>query len=343
MKSGLIVLLLLITSVLHGQPNPEAVDYLSRIGEQFNAISKDLMSYTSATSHGKGARKVEKKRQELMSTLKQAEFNVRKLRPFKENSALRDTVVSYLYLSRVVLTEDFGKIVNLEDVAEQSYDAMEAYLLAKELAYEKLDQSFDRVKDQQDIFVKQYEIKLSENESEVSRKLEKASKVHNYYNQVYLVFFKSYKDEAYLMDAMSKGDVNAMEQTKNALASSSTEGLKKLTQIGVYNYDATLKNACSQLLTFLQQEANSKMPGQIDFYLKKDNFEKLKKAIDSKRQNERTQADIDQYNKSLKEYNDAVTRFNTVNNELNKKRSTLIDQWNKSSDDFLAKHVPRYR
>lgn len=339
----LLVPFLLLSQLLAAQPNPDAGEYLGRIGEQFNEISKDLMSYTSATAHGKGARKVEKKRQELIATLKQAEFNVRKLRPFKENSQLRDTVASYLRLSRIVLTEDFGKIINLEDVAEQSYDAMEAYLLAKELAYDKLDQSFDRVKEQQKAFAQKYEIKLIENESELSRKLEKAGKVNGYYNQVYLVFFKSYKDEAYLMEALSKGDVNAMEQTKNALAASSAEGLKKLTQIGVYNYDATLKNACSQMLTFLQQEATDKIPGQIDFYLKKENFEKLKKALDSKRQSDRTQADIDQYNKSLKEYNDAVTRYNTVNNELNKKRGVVFEQWNKAIDDFMAKHTPRYR
>lgn len=339
----LLSVFLLTTSLLHAQSNSDAGEYLERIGEQFYEISKDMMSYTSATAHGKGARKVEKKRQELIATLKQAEFNVRKLRPFKESSQLRDTVVSYLHLSRIVLTEDFGKIINLEDVAEQSYDAMEAYLLAKELAYEKLDLSSDRLKEQQKVFANTYNIKLIENESELSRKLEKAGKVNAYYNQVYLVFFKSYKDEAYLMEALSKGDVNAMEQTKNALATSSAEGLKKLTQIGVFNYDATIKNACSQMLTFLQQEANDKMPGQIDFYLKKDNFEKIKKAFDSKRQNDRTQSDIDQYNKSLKEYNDAVTRYNTVNNELNKKRSVVFEQWNKAIDDFMSKHVPRYR
>lgn len=338
-----LITFLLFSQLLYAQPNPNAGEYLGRIGEQFGEISKDLMSYSSATAHGRGARKVEKKRQELIGTLKQAEFNVRKLRPFNENSQLRDTVASYLHLSRIVLTEDFGKIINLEDVAEQSYDAMEAYLLAKELAYDKLDQSFDRVKEQQKAFAQKYEIKLIENESELSRKLEKAGQVNSYYNQVYLVFFKSTKDEAYLMEALSKGDVNAMEQTKNALAASSAEGLKKLTQIGVYNYDATLKIACSQMLTFLQQEANDKIPGQIDFYLKKENFEKLKKALDSKRQSDRTQEDIDQYNKSLKEYNDAVTRYNTVNNELNKKRSVVFDQWNKAVDDFMAKHVPRYR
>lgn len=178
---------------MYAQPNPNAGEYLGRIGEQFGEISKDLMSYSSATAHGRGARKVEKKRQELIGTLKQAEFNVRKLRPFNENSQLRDTVASYLHLSRIVLTEDFGKIINLEDVAEQSYDAMEAYLLAKELAYDKLDQSFDRVKEQQKAFAQKYEIKLIENESELSRKLEKAGQVNSYYNQVYLVFSKALK------------------------------------------------------------------------------------------------------------------------------------------------------
>jgi hypothetical protein len=341
-KLFVLLLFSLLHSSLHAQ-SPDAGEYLTQIGIQFNEIAKDLMSYTSATARGKGAKKVEKKRQEMIATLKQAEYNVRKLRPFKENSQLRDTVVSYLHLSRIVLSEDFGKIVNLEEVAEQTYDAMEAYLLAKELAYEKLNESFERVSAQQKAFVNEHQIKLVENDSELSKKLETAAKVNSYYNQVYLVFFKSYKNEAYLMDALAKGDVNAMEQTKNALAESSAEGLKKLAQIGLYDGDASLKNACSQLLTFMQLEVKEKMPGQIEFYLKKENYEKLKKAIDTKRPHERTQTDVDQFNKAVKDFNDGVIRYNTVNNELNKKRSTLFELWNKTCEDFLAKHVPRYR
>jgi hypothetical protein len=66
----LLVAFLLLSQMLPAQTNSDAGEYLSRIGEQFGEISKDLMSYSSATAHSKGARKVEKKRQELIGTLK---------------------------------------------------------------------------------------------------------------------------------------------------------------------------------------------------------------------------------------------------------------------------------
>lgn len=321
----------------------DAGAYLEYIGNQFTEVSKDLMSYTSAASHGRGAKKVEKKRQDMLITIKEAERAVRKMKAYQGDHQLRDSVAAYFSLSHLVLREDYGKIVNLEEIAEQSYDAMEAYLMAKELANDKLDLRYESVKEQHDQFAKKNNIRIIETQSKLTQKLETSGKVHTYYNKIYLVFFKSFKDEVYLLDAMAKGDVNSMEQTKNALANSSAEGIGKLTKIGLFNGDAILKNTCQQFLSFYQQEASTKATEQIDFYLKKEKYEKTKKIFDSKRQNDRTQDDIDQYNKAVNEYNSSINTFNTINNELNKKRGDLVNSWNKVSDSFLSKYVPKYR
>ncbi len=60
---------------------------------------------------------------------------------YNGNKALRDSAVSYLKILYSVFNEDYSKLVNMEEIAEQSYDAMEAYLLAQEKAGEKLDQA----------------------------------------------------------------------------------------------------------------------------------------------------------------------------------------------------------
>ncbi len=338
-----IIILILTSYTIRAQESNDAGAYLDHIGNQYTEVSKDIMSYTSAASHGKGARKVEKKRQELIASMKQAESTVRKMRAFQGDHQLRDSAASFFRLSRLVLLEDYGKIVDMEEIAEQSYDAMEAYMLAKERANDKLDHSYEMVREQHSLFAKKNNIRIIENESKLSQKLETSGKVYNYYNKVYLLFFKSYKDEAYLMDALSKGDVNAIEQTRSALSSSSSAGMGKLNEIGLFNYEATLKNACQQFLAFYQKEATDKATEQVDFFLKKEAFEKMKKAFDAKRQGDRKQADIDLYNKSLNEFNQSVNKFNSINNDLNKKRGDLVNLWNKTSDSFLSKYVPRYR
>lgn len=341
-----LLLSLLFVSSYFSQARQTSADphaYLQSIGQQFYQISNDMMSYTSAASHGKSARKVEKKRTELINTIRLAEANVRKMKPFKGDATYRDTVISYLRLNRIVLTEDYGKILDLEDIAEQSYDAMEAYMLAKEKANEKLDIAFEHVSTQQKSFAASHNIKLVDSDSKLSQKIETSGKVLNYYNPIYLIFFKSFKDEAYLMDAIQRNDVNAMEQTKNALLASAETGLDKLGPINAYKGDATLKAACQQVLSFYKMEASQKISEIIDFQLKRENFNKMKAAMDAKRPADRTKEDIDRYNKMINEYNATINKVNAVHNELNKKRSELLNKWNQTSENFLDKHIPKYR
>jgi hypothetical protein len=316
--------------------------YLDHINNQFTMVSNDMMSYTSAASHGKSARKVEKRRTEVMQSLKDAVYNLKKVKPLKGDASLRDSVVSYFQLSALVLKQDYGKIVDLEEVAEQSYDAMEAYMLTKELADQKLHQAFEKAQNEYREFAAKYNIKLVESNSKLSKKLEETDQVMKYYNRLYLIFFKSYKDESYYMKALEKVDLGALEQTKNALLASSTEGLKKASPIQAYSGDKSLKVACDRLLEFYKYEV-AKTTEISDFILKKDNFEKLKKAFDPKRPADRTKEDIDTYNKSVAEYNLAVNKSNAVNNDLNKRRNEAMNVWNKSADDFLNNHVPRHR
>ena len=342
MKGFYLMLVLLAGSTLGGFAQSEAYTYLETIGNEFYEISHSSMSYTSAASHGKSARKVEKRRTELINTIKTAESKIRKMKPFAGDASLRDSVVSYLVLDRLVMTEDYGKIVNMEEIAEQSYDDMEAYLLAKERAEEKLEAAYDRVSEQQKLFANKNNIRIVEGTTKLSKKLEKSGKVLSYYNKIYLLFFKSFKNEAYMLVATSKNDISAMEQTKNALLTSAEQDLEKLGPMPAFNGDNSLKTACQQILAFYKMEASQKVPEMINFQLKQDNFEKMKAALDAKRPADRTKQDVDAYNKAVKEFNDGVNKINALNNDLNKKRNAVQDQWHNASENFLDKHVPKH-
>ncbi len=317
--------------------------YLGFIGAQYDQISESMMSYTSAAAHGKGARKVEKRRVELLQQVKESERNVRRMKPFQKETRLRDSVVSYFNLCYHVLNEDYAKILNMEEIAEQSYDLMEAYLLAKELAESKLDSAAERAGAEYKAFAASNGIKLIEGSSKVADKMKIAGKVNAYQKELFLVYFKSYKNELYFLEAVSKGNVSAMEQSISALKASTDEALAKLTKIQTYNGDGSLRNSCQELIRFYQRETRTHFPAIVDFEIKKENLVKMQKAVEAKRPAERTQEEINALNAAIKEYNNLGNKINAMGEEGNKTRSTLINTWNSRVDGFFDKYTPRHR
>jgi hypothetical protein len=332
---------LFITGTVKAQKT--AVEYLESINKELSAIMTDTWDYTSAVAHGKTARKIDNKRKELIKTSTLAKNRIGRMPAFEGDAGLRDSVVAFLTINYNVLTNDYEKIVNMEEIAEQSYDMMEAYLLAQEKANERLNTAGDRMEAEQKKFAVKNNINLLESKDKVAKKLESAGDVIKYYNEIYLIFFKSFKQEVYLIDAMNRGDLNAMEQNKNALITTSTEGLEKLAAIKPFKGDANLKVACKNMLDFYKEEASTKMPDIIDFYMKKEKLDKVKAAFDAKPEKKRTQQDFDQYNASVNEMNAGSNKYNATNDYLNKTRNTLFEKWNNAAAKFMDVHVPKYK
>jgi hypothetical protein len=323
--------------------NSAAGDYLESINKELNAIMTDTWDYTSAVAHGKTARKIDNRRKDLIKTCQMAKNKISRMSAFQGDSGLRDSVVAFLTLDYNVLTQDYEKIVNMEEIAEQSYDMMEAYLLAQEKADERLNSAGDRMQAEQKRFAANNNINLLENKDKVAKKLENAGDVIKYYNEIYLIFFKSYKQEAYMMDAQNRSDLNAMEQNKNALIATSTEGLAKLAKIQPFKGDGNLKVACKNMLDFYKDEASNKMPDVIDFYMKKEKLNKVKTAFDAKAQNKRTKEDVDQYSAAVNDMNSSLNKYNSNNDAMNKNRSSLLEKWNDGAAKFMDVHVPKYK
>ncbi|MFI5151301.1 MAG: hypothetical protein ACHQRM_16335 [Bacteroidia bacterium] len=316
----------------------EALKYLENIDSQFENISSDMWDYSAAVAHGKSARKVEKRRKEVLASMLDAQNKVKKMTAFEGDKSLRDSVLSYLKLDYNVMNNDYAKIVDMEEIAEQSYDAMEAYLLAQEKATLKLHAASDMLNAQQKTFAAAHNITLIDSKDKIGQKLEAAGIVFKYYNVVYLIFFKSYKQEAYMIDALNKNDLNALKQNADALIKTATEGLKKVDSVKPYNGDGSIKTACQEMLKFYKTEATKDCPVLVAYSVKKENYDKLKKAYDGS--SNHTQADVNEINKASTDLNKAGVEYQKVNDESNKKRSDLINKWTESVARFLDKQVP---
>ena len=120
------------------QSNKAAVDYMNQFSQSFNELKGETWQYLKSITSGKNSRTVDAKRQNLLNKTNLVKAEVSKKGDFNNDASLRNAVVDYLNLSYTVLKEDYDKILNMEEIAEQSYDNMEAYLLAREKANEKL-------------------------------------------------------------------------------------------------------------------------------------------------------------------------------------------------------------
>jgi hypothetical protein len=337
-KTGLVSILLGINQMVCAQKFEKAIDYMNYISTEQKKISKDMWSYTSAIAHGGKARKIDNKRKELIETVSEAKKKIQKMPDFNGDKAYRDSTVSYLTISYIVLSEDYSKIVDMEEIAEQSYDKMEAYMTAEQIANDKLDLSGDMIDNEQKNFATQNKITLTNDKDKLGKNLEKAGEVFKYYNVLYLIFFKSYKQEMYLLEALQKNDVNALEQNKNSLISFSTEGISKLLPIKSFKNDLSIKTACQKTLAFYKKEATEKVGFMRDFILKSDNFKKEQAAFEATKSH--SNQEITTFNKSVNDHNTALATFNKMNTDLSNERNLLLNGWNTSVQNFLDRQIP---
>lgn len=317
-------------------------DYMSYITKADQDITAVYLSYLSAVGHNKSVRKVEKRRQEVLNSISDTRFKIQGMQPWKGDRSYRDSTVSYIKLLYNVFNEDYAKILDMEEIAEQSYDAMEAYMLAQQKAQEKLQEAAENHKELQKEFAAKYNVTLIEEETTLGTKSKQAADLMDHYTEVYLVFFKPYKQEGYLMDAINKRNIIAIEENKNSIQKFADDGLEKLKTMKGYNNDPSLIVACREALQFYKMEA-AKMQAATDFFMKEDNFDKIKKSFDTRPASKRSKQDIDQYNKAVNEMNAAVNDYNSTNKEINKQRQTTIGRWNDAVRKYLDDYMPVQR
>ena len=327
------------TTKVAAQNFENAGEYMEYISKQRENTSKKFMSYASASAHGKRARKVEKLRNKLMEEVQETRMNIASMPPFKGSKAYRDTAVSFMKLYYNVLNDDYSKIVNMEEIAEQSYDAMEAFMLVKDAVDKKLEDGNEKIKKAQEKFAAENNIRLVEGSSKLGDMMNQMHKMNVYYKVIYLYFFKPYKPEAYLQEAVGKGNLTGMEQNKTSLLKYAQEGLEKAKTAGSFEGDNSLVVSLNSMLSFYVKEAGM-VNATSDYLLTKERFEKIKKEYDKK--SDHTKADVDSYNKAVDEMNKSVNVSNNSNNNLNKLRTDALNDWNKTTDKFFDAHTPRY-
>lgn len=330
---------LLLHTVAAAQDN-SPVTSLNQINQAMSKVSEKYLAYISFKAHNNNkVKKAEKKRDAYLEQISQSRYDIANVAYYKGDKSLHEAATSYLKLTSDVMNENYSKVVNLEDIAEQSYDNMEAYLLLQKSINDKMSEAYDNQSKQVDIYCKKYNIELIKDESDLGRKMKKLDEVTDYENKIYLIFFKCSVQETSLMEAIEKKNITSIEQIKSAMVKYADEGLAKLDTTKGYNGDLSLKNSCRSALEFFKKEAE-KTAVITDYYMKEEAFEKIKKNFESNPSAKSDKAEIDKYNKAVNEINSASKQYNQTNQALNQTRKNMYDNWNNAVNTYMDRNVP---
>ncbi|MBS1918412.1 MAG: hypothetical protein JST87_19255 [Bacteroidetes bacterium] len=338
-----IFLLLFFSSFVHAQNLENPGDYMTAITNARGDMDSKYMQYVSAAAHGRRARKVEKLREQVLDNITQSRYKTIDLPKYKGDNSLRQGSIDYIQMCYRVFSEDYKKIINVEELAEQSVDEMQAYLLLQQKVGEKLHEAHAELARITKEFAAKYNVRLVEEQNELGQKMETAAKLNTYIDNVYLSFFKCNWEDQQIVNAMNNRKVNDIEQARNALSKYADEGLKSLDTLKVFDGDPSLANACRQAMQFYKNMADKDIPQLTDYYLKQEEFEKSKKAFESKSSSARTKEDVDNYNKAVKDINNAVNSFNQTNTRVNNNRTQIVNNWQDTEKRFADDHMPHYR
>jgi hypothetical protein len=321
-----------------------AGDYMTAYSNAQVEMDQKYMAYISASAHSRRAKKIEKMRTQALESIDNAKFKTMALPKYKGDNSLRQASIDYIQLCYRIFNEDYSKIVNMEEIAEQSVDQMQAFLLLEEKTSEKLQEASENLAKAEKDFASKYGVNLVDTKDELKDKMGMADKVSDYCDGLYIIFFKCNWEDGQLFKALNAHKLNDAEQARNSLAGFAKEGLEalKADSLRTFQGNPTLAASCREAMQFYGSMAQNEIPKLTDFYLKEENFDKIKKSLEAKGSN-KTKEDVDQYNKAVKDINASVNSFNQLNQDLNKRRQDVVQNWEDAEKTFRDDLIPYYK
>jgi hypothetical protein len=331
-------------SGVYSQTIENAGDYMTAMSNAQLEMNQKYMAYVSASAHSRRAKKIEKLRSQALESINDAKYKATNLPKYKGDNSLRQASIDYIQFCYRIFNEDYSKIVNMEEIAEQSVDQMQAFLLLEEKTSEKLQEANETLTKAEKEFAAKYKVNLVDTKSDLTEKMGMAGKVNSYTDKVYIIFFKCNWEDGQLFSALNAHHLNDAEQARNSLVGFATDGLQQLQSdsIRAFNGNSSLSAGCRDALQFYSNMAKNDVPKLTDFYLKEENFNKIKKFLEAKGSN-RTKEDVDQYNKAVKDINLSANSFNQLNQSLNTRRQEVVQNWENAEKSFRDDLIPYYK
>lgn len=342
MKNYLLLLFLLVTNFIIGQEFESASNYLDFISKEQETIFKSTWRYTKAVSHGRSNKKIDKTRKALLRTIENSKHKIAALKKgYKGDIEFRDQILSYFSFTEKLITEDYDKIIDMNQIANQSDDYIDAYVMIRDWVSKKNDDELKAFNANREKFALKNNLLITENISENYKKIKVSNEVFDSHTELYLLFFKANITDINLFDSTESKDLNTIQQNLNSLELFANQGLEKLKEIKPYKNDSSFINATKKALEFYRKEALNYGPSVISFIMLNQKNDDTKRIFDKKTEKNRTNEEVANFNDLTNKLYKETRNYEILNYNNFNEKNTVLKEWNSASENFISKHVPK--
>ncbi len=321
---------------------------MDHITKQQKKVMKEFFSYNKSISYVSKKhtpKQIQGKYNDVMQAINEAKSNIDSMPSFKRDSThkdslYRDSASSYFRQFGLLLSNNYNKVATLQATANQSYANMEAFLAAKEAADKKLKSLNERFYAATLKFANSNKLSDSTRKDLPAKAVGEVIETGNYFKKVYLIFFKSYKQETDIQNAIERKDANDLKKSAKDLAKSAQDGQAVLDTISPFKKDKSLVTDSKAVLTYYEKETDNKLDPIVNYFAAAKDFDEVRSRFNSK--SGHSGPDVKKFKKSVKVFNKALHKYNKAMNSIYKKKKSLLSKLDHSTHSFFKKFKPGY-
>ena len=290
------------------------VEYNNYIVQIHEDIGYSNMDYISTSVHSRRVKKVERKRQEALETINEAQRKLRKLKPIEQGEEIKAQAIEVVNLYEKVFKQEFKEVNRLKAKSQNSYQAMKTYYEAEERASAMVDSAARQFKDAQVQFAEKVDIKIrtGKDSEKLNEQIDQLSQMNDYVRKLSLSFFRVSKSVEFFMEAL-KSRPDLSEEKRQEVVEACRESASELRKAGGFKGEKDYQQEMLAAVSFFEKLAQNELKA-------------MSKVAESSR-DELTQADVDAYNQAIKTYN--------------KQAPKVVEDVNKAQQKLMKKFTPR--
>jgi hypothetical protein len=308
-KTLLSLTLLLSFSSLFAQKIESPVEYNNYIVEQQGKLMHKVVEYIVQTVHNDNFEEVENRRLQVLGQIEVAITKLESLEKFNKEDNMRDEALAVFKLYKKSYSEDFSEINLLKQDREGSFEDMERYFQAQDKAEKAIYEASDRLHEAQRAFAETHKMTIEEAEKDETMSI--IANVNKYGRDVFLEYFKVSKLNGACLDALNEQNADKLEENRLLLLKGTEEAYSNLKNIVAYKNDEDYKNKAMAYVAYNK------------LFATKD----LATLVTVLGNNERTNEDVETYNKIIAQYNQDAT--------------DLLEQFNSANMKLMRTHIPK--